>query len=139
MILLNVAAIAAAAVADPASTAQPVTGDTSETQPDTDTDEENQPIVVTGTLRPATDVLGGVSVIDQDELAHDLKPSLGDTLTDMPGVSATSFGPTASRPILRGEQGENAPLLVDGISTLDLSASDPDQAVAINPITALRI
>jgi iron complex outermembrane receptor protein len=139
MFLLNVAAIAAAAAADPPTTAPPLPDEATEARPDTDTDEDNEPIVVTGTLRPATDVLGGVSVIDQDELAHDLKPSLGDTLSDMPGVSATSFGPTASRPILRGEQGERAPVLVDGISSLDLSASDPDQAMAINPITALRI
>jgi iron complex outermembrane receptor protein len=138
MILLSVAAMAAAAAADPPTFAPP-DPDEASTQPDTDTDEDNEPIVVTGTLRPATDVLGGVSVMDQDELAHDLKPSLGDTLTDMPGVSASSFGPTASRPILRGEQGDRAAVLVDGINSLDLSTSDPDHAVTINPITALRI
>lgn len=101
--------------------------------------DEDQAIVVTGTKRPAGDVLGGVSVLDEEELAHDMKPSLGDTLSDLPGVSATSFGPTASRPILRGEQGDRAPVLVDGISSLDLSATDPDHAVAINPMTAQRI
>ncbi|HEX7930105.1 MAG TPA: TonB-dependent receptor, partial [Sphingomicrobium sp.] len=84
-------------------------------------------------------MLGGVSVLDEEELAHDLKPSLGDTLADLPGVSASSFGPTASRPILRGLSGERAGVLVDGIGALDLSASDPDHAVAINPLTAERI
>ena len=69
----------------------------------------------------------------------DLKPSIGDTLADLPGVSATSFGPSSSRPILRGEQGERVPILVDGIGSLDLSASDPDHAVTINPLTAQRI
>lgn len=99
--------------------------------------DEDEAIIVTGTVR--TDVLGSVSVLDRQELVHDLKPSLGDTLTDLPGVSATSFGPSASRPILRGEQGDRAPLLVDAISSLDLSATDPDHAVAINPLTAQRI
>ena len=112
----------------------PVPGNAAAAHPDTD-----QQIVVTGLKRRAGDVLGGVSVLDEDELTHDMKPSLGDLLADMPGVSATSFGPSASRPILRGEQGERAPVLIDGISSLDLSASDPDHAVTINPMTAQRI
>jgi iron complex outermembrane receptor protein len=112
----------------------PVPGDAAKAHSD-----EDQAIVITGTKRPAGDVLGSVSVLDEEELAHDLKPSLGDTLAGLPGVSATSFGPSSSRPILRGEQGERAPVLVDGISSLDLSASDPDHAVTINPLTAERI
>jgi iron complex outermembrane receptor protein len=101
--------------------------------------DQGQAIVVTGTRRPTADVLGGVSVLDADEMAHDLKPSLGDTLADMPGVSASSFGPSSSRPILRGLSGEDASILIDGLTSLDLSASDPDHAVAINPLTAERI
>jgi len=114
--------------------APPTPGDAAKAHPD-----EDQAIVITGTKRQAGDVLGNVSVVDTEELAHDLKPSLGDTLADMPGVSSTSFGPSASRPILRGEQGERAPVLIDGISSLDLSATDPDHAVSINPLTAERI
>jgi len=102
--------------------------------------EDDEAIVVTGTRRPRTpDILGGVAVLDKAEMTHDVKPSLGDTLQDLPGVSSTSFGPSSSRPILRGEQGDRAPVLVDGISSLDLSSSDPDHAVAINPLTAERI
>jgi len=102
-------------------------------------EDEDQSIVITGTKRQAGDVLGGVAVLDSEELAHDVRPSLGETLADLPGVSATSFGPSSSRPILRGEQGERAPVLIDGISSLDLSATDPDHAVTINPMTAQRI
>ena len=101
--------------------------------------EDEQQIVITGTRQRSPDVLGGVSVLDEDEMTHDLKPSLGDTLADMPGVSASSFGPSSSRPILRGLSGEDANILIDGLTSLDLSASDPDHAVAINPLTAERI
>ena len=101
--------------------------------------ESSGEIVITGERRKGEDVLGGVSVLDEDEMAHDLKPSLGDTLADMPGVSASSFGPSSSRPILRGLSGEDASILIDGLTSLDLSASDPDHAVAINPLTAERI
>src|SRR5947209_3012808 len=103
-------------------------------RPDTD-----ETIVVTGVRGATADVLGSVSVLDDDELTHDMKPSLGDTLADLPGVSASSFGPSASRPILRGEQGERVRILVDGIGSLDLSSTDPDHAVTINPLTATRI
>jgi len=117
-----------------ASGTKPTPGDAKAAHPDTD-----QAIVVTGVKRKAGDVLGNVSVLDEEELTHDMKPSLGDTLSDLPGVSSTSFGPSASRPILRGEQGDRAPVLIDGISSLDLSSTDPDHAVTINPITAERI
>src|SRR5947209_10481338 len=80
-----------------------------------DRDDEDEAIVVTGIQRNGGDLLGGVSVLDEEELTHDMKPSLGDTLADLPGVTASSFGPSSSRPILRGEQGERALILVDGI------------------------
>jgi len=131
-------AIDSAAVVEPTGVggadAPPTPGDAAKAHPD-----EDQAIVITGTKRQVGDVLGNVSVVDKEELTHDMKPSLGDTLADMPGVSSTSFGPSASRPILRGEQGERAPVLIDGISSLDLSATDPDHAVTINPLTAERI
>ena len=112
----------------------PAPGDAKAAHPDTD-----QSIVITGIRRPAGDVLGGVSVVDKEMLQHDVRPSLGETLQSQPGVSSSSFGPTASRPILRGLSGERVRILVDGIGTLDLSSSDPDHQVTINPLTAERI
>jgi iron complex outermembrane receptor protein len=117
-----------------AESAAPVPGSAKEAHPDTD-----QAIVITGVRRPAGDVLGGVTILDEEKLTHDVRPSIGETLASQPGVSASSFGPTASRPILRGLSGERVRILVDGIGSLDLSASDPDHAVAINPLTAERI
>jgi iron complex outermembrane receptor protein len=95
--------------------APPTHGDAKKAHPDTD-----QAIVVTGVRRAAGDVLGGVSVLDKEQLLHDTRPSIGETLQSQPGVSASSFGPTASRPILRGLQGERVRVLVDGIGSLDL-------------------
>ncbi len=113
---------------------QPAPGDAQKAHPDQD-----HTIVVTGVRRQAGDVLGGVSVMDKEELAREARTSIGETLQGQPGVTASSFGPTASRPILRGLQGERVRILVDGIGSLDLSSSDPDHAVAINPLTAQRI
>ena len=64
-------------------------------------------IVVTGVLETSEkDVLAGTSIVKGEELTRDLRPSIGETLAKQPGVSATSFGPSASRPLLRGFQGE---------------------------------
>jgi len=101
--------------------------------------DRDQAIVVTGVRRSSADVLGSVTVVDKAELQASLKPSIGDTLAALPGVSASSFGPSASRPILRGLSGERVRVLTDGIGSLDLSSSDPDHAVSINPLTADRI
>ena len=101
--------------------------------------QDEEQLVVTGVRRVAGDVLGGVSVLDKEELAREVRPSLGETLARQPGVSATSFGPTASAPVLRGLSGDRVRVLTDGIGSLDLSSSGPDHAIAINPITAERI
>ena len=114
--------------------AAPTPGDAAKAHPDTD-----QAIVITGVKRAAGDILGGVSIVDKEQLSRDIRPSIGETLASQPGVTASSFGPTASRPILRGLQGERVRILSDGIGTLDLSSSDPDHQVTINPLTAERI
>jgi iron complex outermembrane recepter protein len=114
--------------------APPVPGSATAAHPDQD-----QAIVVTGVRRRTEDVLGGVSVVDEAELNRSLKPNIGDTLAKLPGVSATSFGPKASAPVLRGLQGDRIRVLTDGIGTLDMSSIGPDHEVSINPITAQRI
>jgi iron complex outermembrane receptor protein len=96
-------------------------------------------IVVTGVRRHEQDVLGGISVLDAADLTREMRPSIGETLARQPGVSATSFGPTASAPVLRGLSGDRVRVLTDGIGTLDLSSSGPDHAISINPLTAERI
>ena len=102
--------------------------------------DQRTDIVVTALIpRRQGDILSGTSVITGEELTRDLRPSIGETLARQPGVSATSFGPNASRPILRGFQGERVRILTDGIGSFDVSNTSVDHAVAINPLTADRI
>jgi iron complex outermembrane receptor protein len=97
-------------------------------------------IVVTG-VRPGAkiDALSGVAILQADELAQAIRPSIGETLAHTPGVSATSFGPSASRPILRGLQGERVRVLTDGIGAVDVSNTSADHATIVNPLLAERI
>jgi iron complex outermembrane receptor protein len=101
--------------------------------------DHDDEIVVTGVRRNAGDVLGGISVLDKADLTREARTSIGETLTSQPGVTSTSFGPTASAPVLRGLSGDRVRVLTDGIGSLDLSSSGPDHAIAINPLTAERI
>ncbi|HEY0414478.1 MAG TPA: TonB-dependent receptor [Allosphingosinicella sp.] len=100
---------------------------------------EGAEIIVTGFRQNREDVLAGTSVLSGTELTRELRPTIGETLARQPGVSATSYGPNASRPILRGFQGERIRVLTDGIGSLDVSNTSVDHAVAINPLTAERI
>jgi iron complex outermembrane receptor protein len=101
--------------------------------------DHNEDIIITGFRRNREDVLSGTSVVSGEELSRDMRPTIGETLARQPGVSATSFGPNASRPILRGFQGERIRILTDGIGSLDVSNTSVDHAVAVNPLTAERI
>jgi iron complex outermembrane receptor protein len=97
-------------------------------------------IVVTAPFaRDRADLLGGVSIVSGATLTRELRPTIGDTLSRQAGVSSTSFGPNASRPILRGFQGERIRVLTDGIGSFDVSNTSVDHAVIINPLLAERI
>ncbi|KKW94003.1 TonB-dependent receptor domain-containing protein [Sphingobium chungbukense] len=113
---------------------------TADTAPQAYHDQQRADIVVTAIIpRRQGDILSGTSVVSGEELTRDLRPTIGDTLAHQPGVSATSFGPNASRPVLRGFQGERVRILTDGIGSFDVSNTSVDHAVAINPLTADRI
>lgn len=140
--LLPAHAFAQAQAPSPPNEAPAADGDTkpsASATPDDFHKEDSAEIVVTGFRRNREDVLAGTSVVAGEELVRDLRPTIGETLASQPGVSATSYGPSASRPVLRGFQGERIRVLTDGIGSLDVSNTSVDHAVAINPLTAERI
>lgn len=97
-------------------------------------------IVVTGALQVRKeDMLSSVAVVQGAELTQALRASIGETLDQTPGVSASSFGPSASRPVLRGLQGERVRVLTDGIGSIDVSNTSADHATVVNSLLAERI
>jgi iron complex outermembrane recepter protein len=54
-------------------------------------------------------------------------------------VAASSFGPGASRPIIRGLGGDRVRVLENGIGSLDASFTSPDHAVSVEPYLVDRI
>ena len=97
-------------------------------------------VIVTAPIRQSeADVLQGTSVLAGEALQRETHATIGETLARLPGVSATSFGPNASRPILRGFQGDRIRILTDGIGSIDVSNTSVDHPVVINPLLAERV
>ena len=122
------------------------TQDTQDTQDEPAPDQgaqddfhDNEGIVVTAPYVERLDILSGTSSLSGEALAAKTQGQIGDMLTSLPGVSATSFGPGASRPVLRGFQGNRVAVLTDGIGNIDASNTSADHAVTIDALTTDRI
>jgi iron complex outermembrane receptor protein len=100
---------------------------------------EDEEIVIIAPYLRELDLLAGKSVMTGEQLQREMKAQIGDTLVKLPGVSATGFTPGASRPVLRGFQGERVRVLTDGIGSIDVSNTSADHAVTIDPLTAERV
>ena len=95
-------------------------------------------VVVTGnplrtTLAQPSDSLSG------DELITTRGATLGDTLQGLAGVSATSFGPNASRPTIRGLDGDRVRILNNSGASVDASNLSFDHGVAIDPLVIDKV
>lgn len=100
---------------------------------------DDRTIVVTADYIEELDLIAGTSVMVSEDILRQLQPQIGDVLAKHPGVSATSFSPGSSRPVLRGLQGERVRVLTDGIGALDVSNTSVDHAVTIDPLVTERI
>jgi len=78
-------------------------------------------------------------VLQGDRLRRKRETNLGDTLSHELGVTSSSFGPGAGRPIIRGQDGPRVQVLENGVGTGDLSIISPDHAVATETLNASRI
>ena len=84
-------------------------------------------------------ILAPAKVLSGDELRNKLGGSIGETLSNELGVSASGFSSGASRPIIRGLDGPRVKMLQNGMSSGDLSAISSDHAVASTGTTARQI
>jgi iron complex outermembrane receptor protein len=84
---------------------------------------------VTG-IREGQGLLAPNKVLAGDELQNKLSGTLGATLANELGVSATGYGAGSSRPVIRGLEGARVQILQNGLSAGDVSSISPDHAVA---------
>src|SRR5690606_18299962 len=83
--------------------------------------------------------LASTSRLTADQMLARGAVSLGDTLGTTPGVSATSFSPVASRPVIRGLGGFRVRTQENGIGSADMANLGEDHAVTIDPLVAGRV
>jgi len=102
---------------------------------------ELEEIQVVGTPRSASpaDLAQSVTVIQDEDLRRAQSSSLGETLAGQLGVTASSFGAGASRPVIRGLAGARVRTMDDGIDSLDIATVSADHAVSIDPLIAEQI
>jgi iron complex outermembrane recepter protein len=98
-------------------------------------------IVVTASAgsRRESEVYQPVNALSEEELASRQQPTLGETLAQEPGVSSTSFGAGASRPVIRGLGADRVRVLENGVGTGDASNISPDHAVSVETANAEQI
>ncbi len=85
---------------------------------------------VTGVREGSQGFLSPNKVLSGDELQNKLAGTLGATLANELGVSATGYGGGSSRPVIRGLEGSRVQILQNGLSAGDVSSISADHAVA---------
>ena len=78
-------------------------------------------------------------VLSGDELAMKRGSTLGDILTEQPGVSMSSFGPAVARPVIRGLSGGRVLMTGNQMTVQDASVTSADHDVSIEPLLAEQI
>lgn len=98
-------------------------------------DAEGGEILVVGHPPVDFNMLQSTQTFGGDELILASRAQIGDALARLPGVSTTGFAPGASRPVLRGFDGDRIRVLTDGIGTIDASNVSADHAVVFDALT----
>ena len=80
-----------------------------------------------------------VSTVDSFEIARQAPSTIAEAIEHEPGIANRSFGPGASRPVIRGFAGDRVLIIEDGIPTGDLSATSVHHGMTVDPKSAERI
>ena len=111
------------------------------TAPEADNGQVHQVVVTASPFRTSESdqILTPAKVLAGDELRDKVGSSIGETLSQELGVSASAFGAGASRPIIRGMEGSRVKMLENGMATSDVSGLSNDHAVASEGAVARQI
>jgi iron complex outermembrane receptor protein len=99
----------------------------------------SDPVVITANPLGRADPARPVAVLTGDALLLRRASTLGETLDGLAGVAGSGFGANASRPVIRGLDGDRIRLLDNGAGLVDASNLSFDHAVAIDPLVVERI
>nr|WP_312379260.1 TonB-dependent receptor [Delftia acidovorans] len=96
-------------------------------------------VTITGNPLGRTEMAAPTTRLLGEEFTLRARSTLGETLDGLPGVSSTYFGPNASRPIIRGLDGDRIRILQNSGASIDPSSLSFDHAVPADPLTMERV
>ncbi len=96
-------------------------------------------VTITGNPLGAAEVVAPAIRLTGPTLLLRSRATLGEILDGLPGVSSTYFGPAASRPVIRGLDGDRIRILENSGGVRDASGVSYDHAVSVDPIAVERI
>lgn len=94
--------------------------------------ETSLEVTATGSQEATQSILTPTKILQGDELLNKLGTTLGATIANELGVSATGYGAGSSRPVIRGLEGPRVQILQNGLSVGDVSNISQDHAVGNN-------
>lgn len=80
-----------------------------------------------------------VATLDSVQITAKPTTGLGDVLADEAGVAKRSAGPGASRPVIRGFDGDRVKVTTDGVGVGSLGAQSGDHAEPVDTLSVERI
>ena len=108
-----------------------------ESSPDIHDSNDMEHVIVTMPLHKSPDQTAfPIEVLTGDALAREASSTLGDTLSNIPGINNATFGPGVGQPVIRGLQGRRVLSLVNSTRSADVSAESADHVVAVEPLLA---
>lgn len=110
-----------------------------QTAPATDNTPTLKEVTITANPLRGNDLIAPAAQYSGTGLLLRSQSTLGETLGNTPGVSSSYFGPNASRPIIRGLDGDRVRVLQNSGASIDASGLSYDHAVPIDPIAIERI
>jgi iron complex outermembrane recepter protein len=92
-----------------------------------------------GSAQTALEAFQGATGLDSTTLLENNPQSLGESLEKQVGITKRSSGPGASRPVIRGFDGDRVLIAQDGIRSGSVSYSSADHGEPINVLTVKRL
>ena len=89
-------------------------------------------------VQSAVDYAAADNIIEKEQLVQG-GTTIGEALSDQVGVYSNQFGPGASRPVIRGQEGARVKVLQNASETMDVSTLSPDHAVMVDPALAKQV
>ena len=78
------------------------------------------------------------TIVDKETLKK-RATTLGDALSNMPGIHSNQYGGGASAPIIRGQEGKRIKVLQNNADVIDMANMSPDHAIMVDPALAEQV